>query len=140
MGLRPVPIMMFSDLTGNPTQAETEKVTQIWQGSLFNANIELQRYGHLCIEHSYLSRDVRKPDICICKNKDADQLTAKLISAFVFATRIVQFLYYLNPKFQPSSHSVSPSLKKGHGKVLKKRHSQRAATCYEGTFKRAATC
>ena len=31
-------------------------------------------------------------------------VTAKLISAFVFATRIVQFLYFLNPKFQASSH------------------------------------
>ena len=31
-------------------------------------------------------------------------VTAKLIRAFVFATRIVQFLYYLNPKFQASSH------------------------------------
>ena len=31
-------------------------------------------------------------------------VTAKLISAFVFATQIVQFLYYLNPKFQASSH------------------------------------
>ena len=30
-------------------------------------------------------------------------LTAQLISTFVFATRIVQFLYYLNPKFQASS-------------------------------------
>ena len=30
-------------------------------------------------------------------------MTAKLISAFVFATRIVQFLFYLNPKFQASS-------------------------------------
>ena len=29
--------------------------------------------------------------------------TAKLISGFVFATRIVQFLFYLNPKFQASS-------------------------------------
>ena len=29
-------------------------------------------------------------------------VTAKLISAFVFATRIVQFLYFLNPKFQAS--------------------------------------
>ena len=28
----------------------------------------------------------------------------KLISAFVFATRIVQFLYYLNPIFPASSH------------------------------------
>ena len=67
-----------------------------------------------------------KPTICICENKGADQLrgnreadqrlcfrysdstiplllTAKLISAFVFATRIVQFLFYLNPKFQASS-------------------------------------
>ena len=30
--------------------------------------------------------------------------TAKLISAFVFPTRIVQSLYFLNPKFQVSSH------------------------------------
>ena len=30
-------------------------------------------------------------------------VTAQLISAFVFATRIVQFLFYLNPKFQASS-------------------------------------
>ena len=47
-----------------------------------------------------------KTSFCICKNKDADQLrgTAKLISAFVFATQIVQSLYYLNLKFQASSH------------------------------------
>ena len=30
-------------------------------------------------------------------------VTAKLISAFVFATRIVQFFSFLNPKFQASS-------------------------------------
>ena len=30
--------------------------------------------------------------------------TAQLISAFVFTIRIVQSLYYLNPKFQASSH------------------------------------
>ena len=30
-------------------------------------------------------------------------VTAKLISAFVFATRIVQFLLYLTPKFPASS-------------------------------------
>ena len=44
---------------------------------------------------------MRKPFFfCICENKDADQL----ISAFVFAIRIVQSLYYLNPKFQAPSH------------------------------------
>ena len=57
----------------------------------------------LCFFGHNLSRHVGKPTICICKNKGADQLTAKLISAFVFATRIVQFLFYLNPKFQASS-------------------------------------
>ena len=31
-------------------------------------------------------------------------VTAKLMSAFVFATRKVQSLYYLNPKFQASNH------------------------------------
>ena len=31
-------------------------------------------------------------------------VTAKLISAFLFATRIVQSLYFLNLKFQASSH------------------------------------
>ena len=31
-------------------------------------------------------------------------VTAKLISAFVFALRIVQLLYYINPKFLASSH------------------------------------
>ena len=29
---------------------------------------------------------------------------AQLISAFVFATLIVQFLFFLNPKFQDSGH------------------------------------
>ena len=52
----------------------------------------------------YLSRLMGKPTICIGEDKDADQLrgviTAKLISAFVFATRIVQFLFHLNPKFE----------------------------------------
>ena len=53
-----------------------------------------------------LSHLMGKPTICIGENKDVDQLrgvTAKLISAFDFATRIVQFLFYLNPKFQASS-------------------------------------
>ena len=33
-------------------------------------------------------------------------VTAKLINAFVFATRILQSLYFLNPKFQAFSHLV----------------------------------
>ena len=49
------------------------------------------------------SRHMGKPTNCLDENKGADQLTAKLISAFVFATRIVQFLFYLNPKFPAST-------------------------------------
>ena len=49
-----------------------------------------------------MSRVMRKPTFRICENKDADQL--RVISAFVIATRIVQSLYFLNPKFQASSH------------------------------------
>ena len=51
-----------------------------------------------------------KPTICICENKDADQLRGNREAdhAFVFATRIVQFLFYLNPKFQASSLLLLP--------------------------------
>ena len=46
-----------------------------------------------------MSRIVRKSDFCLGENKGADQLRGN----FVFATRIVQFLFFLNPKFQASS-------------------------------------
>ena len=36
--------------------------------------------------------------------KQRRRSAAQLISAFVFATRIVQSLFFLNPKFQASSH------------------------------------
>ena len=49
---------------------------------------------------------MRKPDFCLCL-QISFAVTAKLISAFVFATRIVQFLFYLNPKFQASSSFLS---------------------------------
>ena len=58
-----------------------------------------------------MSRVMRKPAFCICENKGADQLCGnrtKLISAFVFATQIVQSLFYLNPKFHGSSHLLWP--------------------------------
>ena len=47
-----------------------------------------------------------KTSICICENKDADQHRGnrKADQCLVFATWIVQFLYFLNPKFPASSH------------------------------------
>ena len=57
------------------------------------------------IRRHNLSRLMGKPTICICENKDADQLRGNREAdhAFVFAKWIVQFLLYLYPKFQASS-------------------------------------
>ena len=59
----------------------------------------------------YMSLVVRKQFFfALNKNKDADQLcgdrqvTAQLISAFVFATQIGQSLYFFNTKVKASSH------------------------------------
>ena len=48
---------------------------------------------------------MRRPAFCICENKDADQLRGNREAdrRLVFATRIVQSLYFLDPKFQASS-------------------------------------
>lgn len=35
--------MMFVTVSGNPTEKETEEITSLWQGSLFNANYDVQR-------------------------------------------------------------------------------------------------
>ena len=51
---------------------------------------------------------MRKPAFAHAKTKTqiSFAVTAKLISAFVFATQIVQSLYFLNTKFPASSHLV----------------------------------
>ena len=58
------------------------------------------------IGHNQLSLVMRKPAFCTCETKTqmSFAVTAKLISVFVFATRIVQSLYFLNPRFQASNH------------------------------------
>ena len=49
---------------------------------------------------------MRKPDFAYAKTKAliSCSVTARLISAFVFTARIVQLLFYLNPKFQASNY------------------------------------
>ena len=51
-----------------------------------------------------LSNAMRKQTFCIGEKEGADQLRSnyKADHIFVCATRIVQFLYFLNPKFQAS--------------------------------------
>jgi len=38
------PTMMFVSVSGNPTEKESSDITALWQSSLFNANMEVQRY------------------------------------------------------------------------------------------------
>ena len=65
----------------------------------------VKRYEH-GYELHYMSLVMRKPAFANAKTKTqiSFAVTAKLISVFVFATRIVQSLYFLNPKFQASGH------------------------------------
>ena len=53
-----------------------------------------------------LSRSIRKQTIAYAKTKAQTSfaVTAKLISAFVFATQIVQSLFFLDAKSQVSNH------------------------------------
>ncbi|MEE6503776.1 hypothetical protein FKM82_004945 [Ascaphus truei] len=37
-------LMVFVTVSGNPTEKETEEITSLWQGSLFNANYDIQRF------------------------------------------------------------------------------------------------
>ena len=57
-----------------------------------------------------MSRIMRKPAFCnYAKTKPqiSCAVTTQLISAFVFATQIVQSLYYLNLNFQACSHHLT---------------------------------
>ena len=52
-----------------------------------------------------LSRVVRKPDFCICENKDADQhREADQCLCFRYMDSTIPLLSTVNPKFQASSH------------------------------------
>ncbi|XP_067105280.1 LRP chaperone MESD [Osmerus mordax] len=37
-------LMVFATVSGDPTEKETEEITSLWQGSLFNANFDIQRF------------------------------------------------------------------------------------------------
>ena len=73
---------------------------------LLSSCIKIFRAEGIAFTFQYLSRVVRKPVFAYAKTKTqiSFAVTSKLICAFVFATRIVQSLYFLNPEFQASSH------------------------------------
>ncbi|XP_060899322.1 LRP chaperone MESD [Labrus mixtus] len=37
-------LMVFATVSEDPTEKETEEITGLWQGSLFNANFDIQRF------------------------------------------------------------------------------------------------
>ena len=53
-----------------------------------------------------MSRVMRKPDFCLCENKDADQLRGdrEADQRLCFRYTDSTTLYFLNPKFQASSY------------------------------------
>ena len=79
----------------------------LYQNVLYFQFTEKRKCNHNELQDLHdLSRPMGKTTICICENKGADQLRSNCearISAFVFATRIVHSLFFLNPKFQASS-------------------------------------
>ena len=83
-----------------------------------------------------LSHVVRKPAFCICENKDADQLcsncTADQRLCFRYMDSTIQSLFYLNPKFQVSSHFLclySPVCVGPGRKPRRPVFSQRGSNC-----------
>ena len=66
-----------------------------------------EAYTYMCIS---LIRVKRKPAFCICESKDTDQLFGNRTAdqRLFFATQIVQSLYFLNTKYQASSHRLLP--------------------------------
>ena len=91
----------MSDLVGNPEDRFSRVAAHIVNRK------PKQTMSHQLVDtiELQLSRLMGKPTICIGENKDADQLRGNREAdhAFVFATRIVQFLFYLNPKLQASN-------------------------------------
>ena len=79
------------------------KLTQKLLTGVLNITDKVQQFT------DHMSRVVRKGITVYVKTKEqiSCAVTAQLISAFVFATRIVEFFFFLNPKSQASSLFLS---------------------------------
>ena len=72
---------------------------------LFRLELCQNLWKTFSIKHSSLNEPhYEKTNNLHMRKQRRRSATAMLISAFVFATRIVQLLYFLNPKFPASSH------------------------------------
>lgn len=66
--------MVFATVSGNPTEKETEEITGLWQGSLFNGNYDVQRqfltedvkhYLELCVAVCMVDQTVNEHPLSI---------------------------------------------------------------------------
>ena len=95
-----MPLAIYCDCTAG--------LCLIWSETL-RTGVRLGKVSRAKIvtENGQLSRVMKKTNnlhMRKTKTQISFAVTAKLISAFVFATWIVQYLYFLNTKFQASSH------------------------------------
>ena len=85
-----------------------QQIILIGNGQMFSFNIhQISPVSFLLNTKQRLMNCLMgKSDFCICKNKDADQLRSNCTTdkRLCFPYTIVQSLYFLNPKFQASSH------------------------------------
>ena len=78
---------------------------------------------------------MRKPSFCICENKDV-----QLISTFVFATKIIQSLYFLNMRFHLlwlyTAQFVSDRVRNSEDRFFMKRLKCRILPVKERSYRR----
>ena len=89
-----------------PFEAKIIKVTSHLPWKNWRFSLTQLRVSSIIIWHRPISLEPprgKTNNLHRRKQRRRSAVTAKLISTFVFATRIVQFLFYLNPKFQASS-------------------------------------
>ena len=74
-----------------------------WTNFLSSFSFLIEIKGENCNYIQAASWEKQQSAYAKTKTQISFAVTAKLISAFVFASRIVQLLFYLSPKFQDSS-------------------------------------
>ena len=88
----PMLYKIFQSFADNPTHAVPQALAIASELA-----ISLRRWSNIDNWHAECEYAKTKAQISFA-------VFAKLISVFVFTTRIVQLLFFLNPRFQASSH------------------------------------
>eukprot|EP00070_Physeter_catodon_P044991 XP_028351885.1 LRP chaperone MESD isoform X3 [Physeter catodon] len=90
-------LMMFVTVSGSPTEKETEEITSLWQGSLFNANYDVQRFIVGSDRAIFMLRDGSyaweiKDFLGMKQSKDVRTLVLCCIATLLTSSYIVEYL------------------------------------------------